>query len=109
ITARSVRMPGPLLGADDVAGAGRNEAGPLPGAVVEGDQAVEADADAAEDATRPSSAAGRAPGGDTGLPEHGGDGPAGERGDAPPVELDGERRAGTGSCQLEGVHRRSSW
>src|SRR5690606_18779227 len=63
ITASSVLMTGALLRADDVPRAHRDQAGPLVGAVVDGDEAVEADADAAEHPAGASAVPGGAPGG----------------------------------------------
>ncbi len=100
---RSVAMARPLLRTDRVARSDRHQAGPLVGAVVDGHQAVEADADAAEDAAVAASrAAGDAPGGDARRPQRGGDGLPGQGRDLAAVQGEGERGARLGPDQLQG-------
>src|SRR5437879_1450955 len=94
ITARSVIVTGPPLGADLVPRPDRDQASPLIRTAVDGDEAVEADADAAEDAARAALSARGAPGGDACRPQRGRDRLPGQRLDRAAVEGDGERRAG---------------
>src|SRR3954468_15073922 len=109
ITARlgSVIVARSLLCADRVARPQGPQASTLVRAAVDGHQAVEADADAAEDPARATFPAGGAPRGDARRPQRGGDGLAGQRLDLPTVEGDGEGGTGLGAHQLQRVHEAS--